>query len=370
MKNTKNYFAASLVLVAVTSNAVVAQAEGYARADALAAKSLASALGGATLSTLVRQPAARDLVVRQLSAAVCKGDCATVVQDTAADRVRVRGAQWHLDIYGDGSMAEFVDEAVSAGAHSAGVEPKAVMSRASLEALGRAYIANSLSSSIVLGPNETLVANTASNRTEGGVGVDGVRAPDRVTGQRVVFSREIGGVAVVGLGSKVVLTFLNDGKLESFRYDWPVYTATGVSQPTVSAQEVIGRLQRLLGARTAQSGSTPIVHPLPPTASGTVDLSSDVQLHRLECGYYDAGLLTRGSAPVQAGCVYHGVHFLNGAHRGRAGVAGAVPAAANPHPDGQWAEEAALRGIIASGGAAPTAATPDSSSRPSSPRQP
>jgi hypothetical protein len=67
---------------------------------------------------------------------------------------------------------------------------------------------------------------------------------------RVVLSREIGGIPVVGAGSKVTVTFLNDGSLVSFRYDWPVYTRTGRAQAMASPTEVLRRLQRVSGVRT------------------------------------------------------------------------------------------------------------------------
>ena len=89
-----------------------------------------------------------------------------------------------------------------------------------------------------------------SFRTESGVAVNGTHARSSVVAARVVFSREIRGVPVVGAGSKVTVTFLNDGAVESFRYDWPIYEQTSRTQQIVSSSEIVRRIQRVAAVGT------------------------------------------------------------------------------------------------------------------------
>ena len=124
------------------------------------------------------------------------------------------------------------------------------MSNEALEASGRAFVERTLSRLIVLQQDERLVLAATSRRTEGGVAPGGERAYSAVVANRVVFSREIGGIPVVGAGSKVTVTFLNDGAVASFRYDWPMYTHTGRVQAMAAPIEVLHRLQRVSGVRT------------------------------------------------------------------------------------------------------------------------
>ena len=237
-----------------------------------------------------------------------------------------------------------------------------------LEAAGRAYVAKVLAQSITLAPGETLVTESFAARKEGGVGRDGVAAPTNVTGNRIVFSREMNGTAVIGNGSKVTITFLNDGSVESFRYDWPTYSVTGRQQATVSPSDILLRVQRVVGARSGTAAATGVYAAPAPSTSGKIDLGADAQLERLTCGYYDPGLNARDAvAPVQAACYYHAVHFAgSGSEALKAGFSGAVPAAAKAEPDSRWPEEMLLRGVVQSGGVAPGPAQPTGAGAPAS----
>ena len=264
------------------------------------------------------------------------------------DRIRISGGTWRLDVFGDGSGAEFADADALERAHSSGVQPDRAMSNDALEANGRAFVQRTLSRLIVLQPDERLVLATTARRTESGVVPGGESAYSAVVAYRVVFSREIGGIPVVGAGSKVTVTFLNDGSVESFRYDWPVYTRTGRVQAIAAPIEVLRRLQRVTGARMKAEVDRAIVAPPSlESITGPIKLGATVELQDMKCGYYDPGFALRDpAAPIQAGCYYH---LLESRGEGRyvttAGYSGAVPAGASFEPDARWPEVNVLRGL-------------------------
>jgi len=263
------------------------------------------------------------------------------------DRVRLSGTTWRLDVFGDGSAAEFADLEAVDRAHASGVEPAQAMSNDALEANGRAFVERTLSRLIVLQPDERLVLATTSRRTEAGVAAGGGNAYSAVVAHRVVFGREIGGIPVVGAGSKVTITFLNDGSVASFRYDWPVYTRTGRMQDVAAPIEVLRRVQRVAGVRTrAEVDRALVAPPNLRSITGPIKLGANLDLRDLKCGYYDPGLALRDpAAPVQAGCYYHVLETRGtGQYVTTAGYSGAVPAGASFEPDSRWPEANVLRG--------------------------
>jgi hypothetical protein len=139
-----------------------------------------------------------------------------------------------------------------------------------------------------------------SFRTESGVAVNGTHARSSVVAARVVFSREIRGVPVVGAGSKVTVTFLNDGAVESFRYDWPIYEQTSRTQQIVSSSEIVRRIQRVAAVGTdGYVGDKVTQNPRGGKIDHPVALNRQSQLQDLKCGYYDPGLLNRDAkAPI------------------------------------------------------------------------
>lgn len=305
----------------------------------------------ASVSVLERQhdgdPAAKLALLRESIAAARS---TTSEPEQLKDRIRISGGSWHLDVLGDGSGAEFIDAEAFERAHANGVEPSQAMSSEALEAKGRLFIDQALSRLIVLKPDERLVLAAISRRTEGGVAPGGEHAYSAIVAQRVVFSREIGGIPVVGAGSKVTVTFLSDGSLESFRYDWPAYLRSGRNQTTLPPIQVLHRLQRIGGVRTNVDVDRRL--DAPPTLeaiTGPVKLGATVELQDMKCGYYDPGFAVRDpSAPVQAGCYYHLLETRgSGEYVTTAGYSGAVPAAASFEPDRRWPEIGVLRNMKA-----------------------
>ncbi len=283
-------------------------------------------------------------------------------RERRTDGLRVTGDSWRLDVFGDGSSGEFVDQAIAAGAHQYAVDPAKALSAQALETAGRAYIERTLSRTIVLQPAERLVFETTSLRTEGGVARDGTGAHAAVAEARVVFSREIGGIPVVGAGSKIAITFRGDGPVESFRYDWPKYTRTSREQRLAPPLEILRRIQQVASVRTRAEVAGDLVAPRNiERMAEPMRLGAGVQLQDLNCGYYDPGLKNRhASAPLQAGCYYHVVHSQGEEpYVTTAAYSGAVPAAASPERDTRWPEVEVLRGVYAKQSPARSAGSTD-----------
>jgi hypothetical protein len=233
-----------------------------------------------------------------------------------------------------------------------------------LQSAGRDFIARALADTIVLGPTERLEPDVTSARMDGGVAVDGKSAYSAVVANRIVFTREIEGIPVMGAGSKVTITFLNDGSVESFRYDWPQYVPTERIQATANVEEILKRVQRVAGMQTDRDFMRKSDYPSSSQGPPPLETGSKATLQRLACGYYDSGVMVReADAPVQPGCYYHVVYATgDGKFIARAARSGAVPAGQPFESDRSWPEAALLSGIDGS-------PAPDAVERPVPPRQ-
>lgn len=307
----------------------------------LLSRSSTSGLGRASLPLLARQPGAgSEHVAETLAQRLCRTDCGAATGLTGKDHLRLMGQGWELTVFGDGSAGRFRDLASQARMREAArpVEQRLPMAR--LEQLGRAFIRDSLSGVVELGPGEALVPFKTVYELEGVQGIHQEAARTSVLGNTIVFTRTIGGVAVVGAGSKVAVTFANDESPVSFDYDWPRYAKTGREQPLLSHPAIQERVNSFAERRTGAP-------------------AAEVQLEKLECGYFDAGVRRRDpGASIQAGCFVHMVrqHLLepglaqeaSGEGTVTAAYAGAVPAGAVIEADARWAE-LSLLGLTAPG---------------------
>jgi len=340
MKNKNLSFAVGAVLAASAMIAgSTARAENLPQTKAHQQFSATQGFSEHSLAVLRRAGAVDQNKVS--SALIEKLRPASASQSTkVGTKLRITGQQWSLEVAGDGAAAEYRDEAVEARAHSLGRQLSEKMSAAELEQKGRAFIASKLASQIVLGADEELVALRADYRTEGGQDIATGEISQAVVANRIVFGRTLNGVPVVGNGSKVILTFTNDGSLESFRYDWPKYQA-GISQQIVDAGQILSRVQKVMGVRSGVSAPTSGV-PVPSSQAEAypIELIPNTQLQALDCGYYDPGSTARQLQSVQPGCTYLAVsQDRNGT---RQGYAGAVPAGDRFDADAAWLEAGVL----------------------------
>jgi len=371
MKNTFRFLGLLLVGVFASTLVTHVNADHFPRSDAHAVRSLKVGVGVASLPILRRRAVGTpDANMSFLTSSVLPPGYRTLSVERRNDRIRAQGNTWHLDVFGDGTAAEFFDETAQARAHASGVAPDKAMPVADLEAAGRAFISQHLARVISLQPGERLVPEVKSARIESGIATNGTSATTIVAANRIVFTREINGVPVLGAGSKVTITFLNDGSLESFRYDWPRYVRTGRTQRMTTPQQILGRVQRVVGIRTSYV-TTDVIH-VPSNLNSTpqpISLGGNMKLERLDCGYYDAGFMSRdANAPVQAGCYYHVTSEQSGQFVTRAAYSGAVPAAKRPRPDHRWPEIALLRGSKVRTGKAPRSGGPRNYVQPVPPR--
>jgi len=358
------YQSASIGMILTAMLSLAASATVYAenspRSDDHARRSLATALDERSLPVLARRSVRTpDATISSLMTSLTKVDQSLSVEKTSREsergRVLVIGRDWRLTVFRDGSAAEFINQAAATRAHDKKAELSRAMTFAQLQSSGRDFISRALADTIVLGPAERLEPELTSARMEGGVAVDGTSAYSAVVANRIVFTREINGIPVVGAGSKVTITFLNDGSVESFRYDWPQYTSTERVQATADVAEILKRVQRVAGIRADRNFVRDS-----DKASARIEFDNgNATLQRLECGYYDPGVMVRETeAPVQAGCYFHVVYTRGeGDFITHSARSGAVPAGQRFESDRSWPEAAALSGID-------TAPAPDAAEHP------
>jgi hypothetical protein len=340
MKTNQFYLGVLGVCALLTAGS--ANAEDFAQASAMKQASMTQGFGRATLPVLQRAAASNPA---QVSAALLGKLCANcaVSKATQGTNLQITGANLVLSISGDGTAADFRDVSVQAKAHSLAKPLDGRMPLIALEKAGRTFVASKLASVIALGPGEQLVALSTDYRVEGLQNLSTGAVTQSVVANRVVFGRTLNGVPVVGNGSTVIVTFANDGSVESFHYDWPKYeTAAGLTgQNLVNASDLLARVQQVVGARTgAAVTSTVRVPTVTEAATGAVELNLGTKLQSLQCGYYDAGA-AEGHAQVQPGCVYHAV-FADTTGM-RQGYAGAVPGGLQFQPDAKWPETQVLK---------------------------
>lgn len=336
MKNKNlNLATAAAIAAGIMLSSTAAQAEDLPQTQIRQQTAVSQGLGVTSLPVLQRGSAASQTEVSNALIQKLRPLSAHQSTNDAAGTLRTSGDQWLLQVSSDGSAAEFRDLAVEAAAHSLGVPLSRKMTESEMEQKGRAFIAAHLASHIVLGKGEQLLALRSDYRSEGGQDLATGKTDSAVVANRIVFGRTINGIPVVGNGSKVMVTFTNDGSVESFRYDWPTYQ-TGAAQTVAGPSEVLSRVQKVMGARTGESITSVVAVPANSSKTFPLALTPNSQLQALDCGYYDAGSPARKSDNVQPGCTYLTVsHDSNGM---RAGYAGAVPAATSFSSDPGWLE--------------------------------
>jgi len=335
MKNKNLSFALSAVLAATTMIAgSTARAEELPQTKAHQQFSVTQGFRDSALPVLHRAGTVEQNKVG--STLIAKLGLGSAEQSSKReDTLHLTGKQWSLDVTADGAGVDYRDAAVEARAHLLGKPVSEKMSAAEMEQKGRAFIAAKLASQIVLGADEQLVALRADYRTEGGQDLKTGEISHAVVANRIVFGRTLHGVPVVGNGSKVIVTFINDGSLESFHYDWPKYQAAA-SQNLVDAGEILSRVQKVIQVRDGVAApASGVTVPSSQSEAYPVELTPNTQLLALECGYYDAGSFAGHAAQsVQPGCTYRVIsQDSNGM---RAGYAGAVPAGRQFESDAAW----------------------------------
>lgn len=114
-------------------------------------------------------------------------------------------ANTHGSAWADGTRVRYRNYDALASKEGLGRPPADRLSNEVLEDLGRRFVTDHLASLVTLGPGEELVPLFTDHEINGmqAVGPGAGPAVEQVTSSRIMFGRTIGGVSVIGPGSKV-----------------------------------------------------------------------------------------------------------------------------------------------------------------------
>jgi hypothetical protein len=337
----------ALQFIAIAAFAIVLSAPSFA-ADypqriAAAARAQKTALGKLTVPLLRRAPGlGREVVAEMLLKRF--SDPLDSIQTSGLpaierrkDRTDFVGKGWILHVDDDGTSVRYRNYAYLDGANNKPLPLAQRMSQDTLEKLGMEFIKSRLGDLIPIAKNEQLLPFFSEFQISGGGSTKPGEKPmaEEVFANTVVFSRVIGGIPVIGAGSKIAIIFANNGKPIGFDFDWAGYDASGEKQTTLSITEVNARAAKL----------------------SAVDLKSpDTKVTRFECGYFDFGARRRDPlAPLQTACAMH-VHkkeivdadvFAKDPSSGHtiAAFMQAIPLGSKPAVDSKWPEARILLGM-------------------------
>ncbi len=211
----------------------------------------------------------------------------TVEKREKRDRISVVGEGWTLDVNKDGTNVSYRNYKFLDSKPELARPVNRRISNEKLEELGRIFIKENLSEYIKLGANEELIPFFSEHAIGGGGSTKRATAADeeKVYASTIVFTRTIDKINIIGDGSKIAIMFNNEGVPVGFDFDWTQYRPTDKFQKVMPVAEIRKRAKRL--------------------ASLDLD-SSNVEVKRFDCGYYDAGARKRDSkAFIQAGCAIH-----------------------------------------------------------------
>lgn len=246
-------------------------------------------------------------------------DAVREVTSTAGRKV-ARGEGWFLEVRGDGDWVRYRNVEYVDGPENS---PVRIENRPTLAMLGRKgldFVASRLRAVVDLGTGENLELWYSSHSINI-AGEPGGAIVREVIASKVVITRTIGGVPVVGDGSKIAVYVAANGTIFGFDVDWSAFQF-GNSALELVAPDV---MRNRANAVRAAKGTL--------TASGAA---------RVECGYYDIGSRDplAGSA-IQPACV-----FMNVEQDGRFATKwmDVVPVAVQIQSDSSWPETLLLAG--------------------------
>lgn len=234
---------------------------------------------------------------------------------------------WRIDIFEDGSRVRFSAEDYLDSSANPRFPEEERFSKEKLDELGRRFIKTNLSSVITLQANETIEPISTSYQVDTWSAIDGRYEEKKpaIVANSIKYGRRIGGIDVIGPGSRVEIIFANDETPVGFIYDWPTYELTKKTQDIIGVNEI--------GERTS--------------ALSTMRFQAeDVDIERFECGYWDAGARHQSrNAFIQAGCavVYVGFKSYELLDREKSAVIDAIPIGRVVEEDESWPHARAIR---------------------------
>lgn len=235
--------------------------------------------------------------------------------DAGDDHILVKGDGWLLDVRGDGDWVRYWNLDYAEGPQNRPVPVAQRPTLAALDRIARKFVLTELASVVPLRAGEGLEVWYTAHLVSTVETLGGERE-QLVYASKVVYTRTIDGLPVLGPGSKVVVHVAADGTPTGFDVDWSSFEDSGESQEALPLPEIRARGERLALAQGR---------------------AKDRVEDRFECGYYDAGARLAGAAgPLQVAC-------LSSYRAGGAGAfTDAIPAATTVRRDLAWPEALTL----------------------------
>jgi hypothetical protein len=195
----------------------------------------------------------------------------SVVRDSLDDFYS--GPGWTARVWRDGTGIVFRKEGIETCSSS--IPDKKIALQ-----IARQFLEQKLISMVGLTPNDEAVEIFTRYKRRTAASVDGNIEVREFCETDVAYGRKVGGVHVVGPGSKLIVTVAVSGEIVGFSVDWPHLT--------------ISTERQSVGASTANTARL-----------RTIDPRSSQALEAMpECGYFDPGRNKRRNASVlQAGCL-------------------------------------------------------------------
>ncbi len=331
----KKIWQSAVLSIVFGAHATPVGAEDSPFAVAAAARSMKAGFNARSGDVLERVARHGVEIAQGLGARLSAARGAVPLTSAANGNLIAVAGKWVLRVSGDGTWARGVIEHDLSGGTSSRIAHK------DLETMGRDFIATHLGNVVTLRAGEELAILRTMWQTKEGQSSAGVSAPPLVVGHRAVFGRVINGRRVLGGGSTVVVTFSDAGVPVEFEADWPDYRVTSTTA-TTDVTKILERVRDVVAART---GSKRATNAVATTASLPSLIMPSASLTRLECGYYDRGVMAGGSSIVSPACEYEVEHaHAVGGGLMRSGLHGAVPATQAVRVDSAWPETKLLAG--------------------------
>ncbi len=264
-------------------------AEDSSYRAAVREKSARQGVGFSEIAVLRRaappgQDAVMEAVVDEFERDVASVRTGSIEEITSSERRNlVKGDGWFLEVRGKGNWIRYRDVEYVESAENV---PMGLDSRPRLGQLqGKAlsFIRSRLASLVPLGPGEKLEPWYVAHSIN--ISGEGHQEPVReVIASKIVFTRVVDGLPVLGSGSKVVIYIASEGTIYGFDINWAALERTGQKRTLVDLDVVRVRAEVVRAAKRA-------------------DVANEAETS-LECGYFDAGARDAPeTGELQAACV-------------------------------------------------------------------
>jgi len=240
---------------------------------ASAAASKASGLQGRAVVHLTRlKGAGRDVGLERVLAEVAEvSNLASGGADISYSdgRTCAMGAGWMLEVRGSGEWVRFRHDEYFRRDDARLIPREEMPPVSDLVARAREFLRSGLKSFVLLGPGEGLEAWSADFLVGSAFDSAGIHESG-VSASRVIFTRAVDQIPVLGPGSKASIIMSPDGEVIGFDFDWPALKRSSAKFKTVGVDVIRNRHVAVMRDELGLSA--------PPTERS------------FECGYYDPGV--------------------------------------------------------------------------------